>query len=69
MAPTSSIEDDEVKIAAQEGYNPEFDELNLQEDQEDCKLDFSIVTNKVKEASQEGISNQMIQAYKKYFLL
>ena len=60
---------DEVKIAAQEGYNPEFDELNLQEDQEDCKLDFSIVTNEVKEASQEAISKQTIQAYKKYFLL
>ena len=59
----------EVEITAQEGYNPEFDELNLQEDQEDCKLDFSIVTNEVKEASQEAISKQTIQAYKKYFLL
>jgi hypothetical protein len=55
----------EVEFAAQDGYNPAFDDLQVQEDQEDCKLDFSIVTNEVNEASQEAISKQTIQTYKK----
>ena len=56
---------DEVELAAQDGYNAAFDDLQVQEDQEDCKLDFSIVTNEVNEASQEAISKQTIQTYRK----
>ena len=56
----------EVVTAADEGYNPGLDDLQVQEDQEDCKLDFSIVTNEVREAAQEAISKQTIQAYKGY---
>jgi hypothetical protein len=55
----------EVELATQDEYNPAFDDLQIQEDQEDCKLDFSVVTNEVNEASQEAISKQTIQTYKK----
>ena len=54
----------EVESAAKEGYNPELDDLQIQEDKEECKVDFELVTNEVKEAAQEAISKQTIQAYK-----
>ena len=56
----------EVVVASEDGYNPEMDDVQLQEDQEDCKLDFSLVTNEMKEAAQEAISKQTITAYKGY---
>jgi len=61
----------EVEYAAQEGYNPllDSDEQQLEEDQEDDKLQFSLVTNEMKHASQEAISKQTIQAYSKYCAL
>jgi hypothetical protein len=57
----------EVELASQEEYNPLFDsdEQQLDEDQEDDKLEFSIVTSEMKQASQEAISKQTIQAYNK----
>jgi hypothetical protein len=56
----------EVVVASEEGYNPELDDIQLQEDQDDCKLDFNLVTNEMKEAAQEAISKQTITAYKGY---
>jgi len=53
----------EVQNASQEGYEPEFEEEQLREDQENDKLLFSLVTNEMKQASQEAISKQTIQAY------
>ena len=57
----------EVELASQEEYNPLFDsdEEQLDEDQEDAKLEFSIVTSEMKQASQEAISKQTIVAYSK----
>lgn len=57
----------EVQRASQEGYHPllDTDEQQLEEDQEDDKLEFSIVTSEMKQASQEAISKQTIQAYSK----
>jgi hypothetical protein len=46
----------EVVAASTDGYNPEMDDMQLQEDQDDCKLDFNLVTNEMKEAAQEAIS-------------
>jgi hypothetical protein len=74
MPPTNDIINEvqreiqrEVQLASQEEYNPLFDsdEQQLDEDQEDDKLEFSIVTSEMKQASQEAISKQTIQAYSK----
>jgi hypothetical protein len=56
----------EVVVASEDGYNPEMDDVQLQEDQDDCKLDFNLVTNEMKEAAQEAIYKQTITAYKGY---
>jgi len=56
----------EVVAASKDGYNPEMDDMQLQEDQDDCKLDFNLVMNEMKEAAQEAISKQTITAYKGY---
>ena len=56
----------EVVAASKDGYDPEMDDVQLKEDQDDCKLDFNLVTNEMKEAAQEAISRQTITAYKGY---
>jgi hypothetical protein len=70
MLPTNDIISEvqrEVQRASREEYHPLFDseEQQLDEDQEDDKLEFSIVTSEMKQASQEAISKQTIQAYSK----
>jgi len=54
----------EVTAASQEDYDPDLEETQLKEDQDDCKLDFDLVTNEMREAAQEAISKQTITAYK-----
>jgi hypothetical protein len=58
----------EVIVAAEDQYNPGLDDMQIQEDQEDCKLDFNIIANEMKEAAQEAISKQTIHVYKGYSL-
>ena len=59
---------EEVIVAAEDEYNPGLDDMQIQEDQEDCKLDFNIIANEMKEAAQEAISKQTIYVYKGYSL-
>jgi len=56
---------EEAIDAAKEGIqNSEFEEMQLQEEVEDSKLDFLLVSNEVKQATQEAISIRTINQYR-----
>ena len=60
---------EEAIDAAKEGIqNSEFEEMQLQEEVEDSKLDFLLVSNEVKQATQEAISIRTINQYQRYQL-
>jgi len=56
----------EVNEASKDGYDPLFEAEDLEEEIQDCKVDFDLVRTEVKEATQEAISKRTIQAYRKY---
>jgi len=57
----------DTSAAIAEDPGEEFTEsLEVEEDMEDSKMNFTAVANAVKEATQEAISRQTIQAYKRY---
>src|SRR5271169_6854978 len=61
----SSILLDVVSAANEE----QLEEHDLEEEIEDSKLNFQVVTNEVKAATQEAISSKTISAYRGYSLL
>ena len=64
----TSIKDlaNELDRAVDEEDDGALDDGQVQEDEDDCKLDLKIVINEMKEAAQEAISKSTIQAYKRY---
>ena len=68
MTPSNIIIKEAMNAAKEGIQNPKFEEMQLQEEIEDSKLDFLLVSNEVKQATQEAISIRTINQYQRYQL-
>jgi len=56
----------QIDKASKEEEDPVFDELEVQEELEDLKLQFKAVTNEVSEATKESLSSKTLKQYERY---
>lgn len=68
MSLSNTVIEEAIDAAKEGAQYPEFEQMQLKEEMDDSKLDFLLLSNEVKQATQEAISIRTINQYQRYQL-